>query len=219
MSLFKFYRGWKCQHFVLESADCHVNKVFFFPCAGVTIRGPEFLVGTKCHYLSMQESRHDIPWPLWQWQTYANEGECHSHYDPVTETLTPPTGPWTHWKLGGGTEKERLMVKEARQWPNSEERKGATLSFTLSLLLFILSPHSLCNLSHRFQWPICLTKAFFLSLLCSGKRDRFTWAGFFEVKMQTTPCCSQSSSNQGLIPVIKIWEITLIHHSPSTPIG
>lgn len=59
---------------------------------------------------------------------------------------------------------------------------------------------------HRtgFQWPIYLTKAFFLSLLCSGKRDRFTWAGFFEVKMPTTPCCSQSSSNQGLIPVIKI---------------
>lgn len=45
---------------------------------------------------------------------------------------------------------------------------------------------------------------FFLSLLCSGRRDRFTWAGFFEVKMPTTPRCSQSSSNQGLIPVIKI---------------
>lgn len=45
---------------------------------------------------------------------------------------------------------------------------------------------------------------FFVSLLCSGGRDRFTWAGFFEVKMPTAPRCSQSSSNQGLIPVIKI---------------
>lgn len=50
-----------------------------------------------------------------------------------------------------------------------------------------------------------LSLSFFcVSLLCSGGRDRFTWAGFFEAKMPTAPRCSQSSSNQGLIPVIKI---------------
>lgn len=80
--------------FVLESADCHANSIFFpLLHVRVTIQGPKFLVGTKCHYLSMQESQHDIPWPQWQRQTYANVGECHSHYDPVMESLTPPTGP------------------------------------------------------------------------------------------------------------------------------
>lgn len=53
-------QGIKMSTFVLESADCHVNSVFFLH-AGVMIQGPEFLVGTKCHYLSMQESQHDIP--------------------------------------------------------------------------------------------------------------------------------------------------------------
>lgn len=36
--------------FVLESADCLVNFSFFSPHAGITTQGPEFLVGTKCHY-------------------------------------------------------------------------------------------------------------------------------------------------------------------------
>lgn len=67
------------------------------------------------------------------------------------------------------------------------KRTGVTQALTLSLYYLNDSIESLL-----------------LSLLCTGRRDRFTWAGFFEVKMQSTPCCSQSSSNQGLIPVIKI---------------
>lgn len=182
------------------------------------IQGPEFLVGTKRHYLSMQESQHDIPWPLWQWQTYANEGECHSHYDPVTESLTPPTGP----PSVSGKKKKEGSWKTGRYEQLPARRTGVTWLLCYLGFFAVLSALSwfpcFCNL---FHWPICLAESFLfcVSLLCSGGRDRFTWAGFFEVKMPTAPRCSQSSSNQGLIPVIKIWEITLIHHSPSTPIG
>lgn len=103
-----------------------------------------------------------------------------------------------------GEKKKKLKKRDKRmrawQWPHSGRTTGVTP----------LSPFSLLFVMYSF--------GLFASLFF-GRSDRFTWAGFFEVKMQTAPCCSQSSSNQGLIPVIKICEITLIHHSPSTPIG
>lgn len=126
----------KTPTFVLESADCHVNSSLLH--AGIMIQGPEFLVGTKRHYLSMQESQHDIPWPLWQWQTYANEGECHSHYDPVTESLTPPTGP----PSVSGEKKKEGSWKTGRYEQLPVRRTGVTWLFVLSRLL----RRSLCSL-------------------------------------------------------------------------
>lgn len=126
----------KTPTFVLESADCHVNSSLLH--AGIMIQGPEFLVGTKRHYLSMQESQHDIPWPLWQWQTYANEGECHSHYDPVTESLTPPTGP----QECVGEKKKRGKLKNWKIRAASSEENRCNVVVVLSRLL----RRSLCSL-------------------------------------------------------------------------
>lgn len=121
-----------------------------------------------------------------------------------------------------GEKKKEGSWKTGRYEQLPARRTGVTWLLCYPGFFVVLSALSwfpcFCNL---FHWPICLAESFLfcVSLLCSGGRDRFTWAGFFEVKMPTAPRCSQSSSNQGLIPVIKIWEITLIHHSPSTPIG
>lgn len=125
-------------------------------------------------------------------------------------------------KSVSGKKKKEGSWKTGRYEQLPARRTGVTWLLCYLGFFAVLSALSwfpcFCNL---FHWPICLAESFLfcVSLLCSGGRDRFTWAGFFEVKMPTAPRCSQSSSNQGLIPVIKIWEITLIHHSPSTPIG
>lgn len=152
----------KTPTFVLESADCHVNSSLLH--AGIMIQGPEFLVGTKRHYLSMQESQHDIPWPLWQWQTYANEGECHSHYDPVTESLTPPTGP----PSVSGKKKKEGSWKTGRYEQLPARRTGVTWLLCYLGFFAVLSALSwfpcFCNL---FHWPICLAESFlFCVCLC-----------------------------------------------------
>ena len=74
-----------------------------------------------------------------------------------------------------------------------------------NIVVCVIFLHSLCSLMTPFViYSIGLFASVIFFVLCSISRNRFTCAGFFEVKMQSTPCCSQSSSNQGLIPVIKI---------------
>lgn len=134
--------------FVLEPADCHVNSTPPPPlCAKVMIRGPEFLVGTKCHYLSMQESQHDIPWPLWQRQTYANVGECHSHYDPCQGEFD--TSLWTPNMFVG--EGAPIMTE---RW--QENRCSSALSLLVTPFVFAsLSPASVGLFASSFLF-FCL---------------------------------------------------------------
>lgn len=85
-----------------------------------------------------------------------------------------------HVRNGENVKNERLMEKEAQPWPNSRRRKGVTLSFTLSLFLFILSLSLMTPfVIYRtgFQWPICLTESFFFVFALQWKEGQVYMGG------------------------------------------
>lgn len=146
---------------VLGSADRRVNSASLLFClsepAEILTRGPEVLVGTKYR-------GHDMTFP-----DRCDNGKHMQMKQGATlittpsEALTPPPGP-------------------ERRGTNREERDKRTIGGggQVSAPLLAVIPRVIYS-AGLFAW----LSLFCVSLLGGGRRDRFTWAGFFEVKMQT----------------------------------